>query len=75
MLIYFWVFDFIPLVTGSISVPIPCSFYHYFLMPGTVIPYKVLLFLGCFLVILDFLFFYIKLRIAHSRSIKIVLEF
>jgi hypothetical protein len=27
---YFWVFNSIPLIYLSVSVPIPCSFYHYF---------------------------------------------
>ena len=27
--IYFWVFDLIPLINLSVSVPIPYSFYHY----------------------------------------------
>jgi hypothetical protein len=27
--IYFWVFNFIPLIHLSISVPVLCGFYHY----------------------------------------------
>jgi hypothetical protein len=29
MWIFFWGFDFIPLIDLSVSVPIPCSFYHH----------------------------------------------
>jgi hypothetical protein len=25
----FWVFSFVPLIYLSVTVPIPCSFYHY----------------------------------------------
>jgi hypothetical protein len=27
--VYFWVFHSIPLTNLSVSIPIPCSFYHY----------------------------------------------
>jgi len=30
MWVHFWVFSSIPLIYLSISVPIPCSFYHYY---------------------------------------------
>jgi hypothetical protein len=27
--VYFWVFSYSPLIHLSVSIPIPCSFYHY----------------------------------------------
>jgi hypothetical protein len=30
--VYFWVFSSVPLIYLSVSVPIPCGFYHYCLV-------------------------------------------
>ena len=72
---YFLVFSLSPLINLSLSVPILCSFFitialKYSLMSGMVIPPEDLLLIKIVLAILGFLFFNMKLRIVHSRSIK-----
>jgi len=57
MWVHFWVFNSIPLVYPSVSLPIPCSFYHYcsvILSSGVMIPREVLLLLRIALAILAF---------------------
>ena len=70
----FWVFNSILLIYLSVSVPIPCDFYHccslYSLKSGMVIPSEVLLLLRIVFAILGFLLFWMKLRIALSISVR-----
>ena len=60
--VHFWVFNSIPLIYLTVSVPIPYSFYHYCpvtiaLRSGTVICPDVLLLLRIVFAILGFFFF------------------
>ena len=69
--VYLWVFNSIPLIHPSGSVPIPGVFYHCFYMrSGMVISPEVLLLLRIIFTILGFLLFHIKFRIALSISVK-----
>jgi len=72
--VYFWAFDFIPLVELSVFVPIPCGFYHY----CSVVQLEVRdsdslrssFTVENFLANLGILFFHMKLRISLSTSLK-----
>jgi hypothetical protein len=57
--VYFWVFNSISLISGSVSVLTLCSFHHYFdsLMSGIVISPGDILLLRIVLTILDFFVF------------------
>ena len=72
--VHLWVFNFVPLVYLSVTIPIPCSFYHNCsvvqLWSGMVIPPEVLLSLRRFFAILYFLLFQMNLQIALSNSLK-----
>jgi hypothetical protein len=73
--IHFWVFNSIPLIYLSITVPVPCSFYHNCSVvqlevrdgdspKGSFIVENSFRYLGFFL------FFQMNLRIALSNSVK-----
>jgi len=70
----FCAFYSIPLVYLSVSVPIPCSFYHYcfviLLEFKIVSPLEVLLFLRIVLAILGFLLFQMNWQSFLSNSLK-----
>jgi hypothetical protein len=72
--VHFCVFNSIPLIYLSVTVPVPCSFYHNCsvvqLEVGMVIPPEVLLSLRIVFAILDFLLFQMNLQIALSNSVK-----
>jgi hypothetical protein len=74
MWIHFWIFSSILLIYLPVSVPIPCSFYHYcsviqLEVMGGDTP-KVLLLLRIVFVILDFFLFQLNLRFDLSNSRK-----
>jgi len=78
--LYFWVFNSIPLINVSISVPISHIFaLHCFFAwgqrSGIVIPPEVLLLLRIVFTFLGFLFFQMNLKISLSMSLRIMLEF
>jgi len=72
--VHFWVFNSVPLIYLPVTVPIPCSFYHYCseycLRSGMVIPPEVLLFLRIVFTVLSFLLLQMNLQIALSNSMK-----
>jgi hypothetical protein len=72
VLFNFCVFSSIPLINMAVSVPIPCSFYHYcsVVKLGMVILPAVLLLLRIVFTILGILPFQVNLRIALSISLK-----
>jgi hypothetical protein len=73
--VHFWVFNSIPLIYLSVSVPVPCSFYHKCsvvqLEVRRVIPPQVLLSLRIVFAILGSLLFQINLQIALSNSAEL----
>ena len=72
--VHFWVFNSIPLFYLSISVPMPCSFYHYCsvvqLEARNADSPRSSFLLRIVFAILGFLLFQMNLQIAHSNSIK-----
>jgi hypothetical protein len=72
--VHFWVFDSIPLIYLSVTIPVACSFYHN-LRSGMVIPPEVLLLLRIVFAILGFLLFQMNLQIALSNSEKLSWDF
>ena len=72
--VHFWVFNSIPWVYLSVTIPVPCSFDHNCsvvqIRSGMVIPPEVLLSLRRVFAILGFLLFQMNLLIALSNSLK-----
>ena len=74
MLVYFWVFNSISLINLSVSVLIPCRFYHYCSIVQLEVrdgdsPRSSLIVENCF-GYSGFLFFHMKLIIALSIFVK-----
>jgi hypothetical protein len=75
--VYFWVLNSIPLINISVSVPVPCSVYHYCSVAQLEVrdgDYSQSSFIAqdCIGYPGLFFFFHMKFRISHSRSIKII---
>jgi hypothetical protein len=72
--VHLWVFNSIPLVYLSVTIPVLYSFYHnalqYSFRAGMVIPPEVLLSLRRLFAILGFLLFQMNLQVALSNSLK-----
>ena len=72
--VHFWVFSYIPLIYLCVSVPIPCSLYHYCSVVQLEVrdgdSPEVLLLLRIDFNVLGFLLFQMNLKIALSNSIK-----
>jgi hypothetical protein len=74
--VYFWIFDSIPLINLSVSVPKPCGFYQYCSVVQLEVKGGDFSLFRNVLAILGFLFSHMKLRIDLSKSTqKNVLEF
>jgi hypothetical protein len=68
--VHFCVFNSIPLISLSVAVLVPCSFYHNSLSSGIVIPSEVLLLLRIVFAILGFLICQMNFQISLSNSVK-----